>query len=350
MTDDQKSHGDASGRSQIIEEASVWCARMHGPEADDYRQAFAAWLALGAVHRQIYSEVCELHGYAGTVRGDDVHPDGAAGTASAPSTRDKRRPPRLTPLFVAGSIGLAAAIGFHFWQPTARILSPSTIQTAEVLPLQLQTALGEKHAFRLKDGSVVTLDTDSLVTVAFDPDRRELRLEHGRARFEVAHEPRPFVVNAGTGSIVAHGTIFDVSITSDQTVHVHLFRGAIDVRTPDVPLGSGKSPMTRITPGESIAYRAGSGPLPEVARTDITAPDWPKGMIPFSGTPLSEVIEDANRYSSVKIMLTDPALGSLPVSGTLRIDDIHMLARTVAHQLQLRVDDRPDSILLSAPQ
>lgn len=215
--------------------------------------------------------------------------------------------------------------------------------------MQLQTALGEKHAFRLEDGSVVTLDTDSLVTVALDPARRELRLEHGRARFEVAHEHRPFIVDAGTGIVVAHGTIFDVSISADQTVHVHLFRGAIDVRTPALAPGSAKSAVIKLTPGEGTAYRTGSGPLPAVARQDIAAPDWPKGFIPFNATPLAQVIEQANRYSAVKIILADPALGTHPVSGTLRIDDIHMLAQTLAHQLELRVADTPDGITLSAP-
>lgn len=57
------------------------------------------------------------------------------------------------------------------------------------------------------DGSRVTLNTDTTDDVNLKKGRREVRLMHGGALFEVAHDPaRPFVVRAGkvTGVIAAN--------------------------------------------------------------------------------------------------------------------------------------------------
>src|SRR3546814_20744980 len=80
--------------------------------------------------------------------------------------------------------------------------------------------------------SKLTIDTDTLVTIDFGQTARHLRLEHGRARFEVAHEARPFVVDAGEVVVIARGTVFDVSYLEDRRVKVQLLHGAEIGRAP----------------------------------------------------------------------------------------------------------------------
>src|SRR3546814_8581176 len=76
----------------------------------------------------------------------------------------------------------------------------------------------------LEDGSRVTLDTDTILHIAYSPTERGLKLERGRARFDVSYDAsRPFVVFAGGGSITAHGTVFDVAVV-DRHVSVALLR------------------------------------------------------------------------------------------------------------------------------
>src|SRR3546814_4387812 len=93
---------------------------------------------------------------------------------------------------------------------------------------ELASKSGEIRTVALEDGSRVTLDTDTIVHVAYSPTERGLKLERGRARFDVSYDAsRPFVVFAGGGSITAHGTVFDVAVV-DRHVSVALLRGSIE--------------------------------------------------------------------------------------------------------------------------
>ncbi|WP_457832782.1 FecR domain-containing protein, partial [Staphylococcus aureus] len=50
------------------------------------------------------------------------------------------------------------------------------------------TAIGEQRTIRLADGSKVMLDTDTVLTVAFEEKARRISLARGQAYFTVAHD------------------------------------------------------------------------------------------------------------------------------------------------------------------
>jgi transmembrane sensor len=67
----------------------------------------------------------------------------------------------------------------------------------------------------------------------------------------------------------------------------------------------------------------------------------------YDGTPLSEVLEQANAGGGVHIQLANPVLGGRAVSGRFRIDNPDKLAERLAWIFDLRVDrSAPDAILL----
>ncbi|MGN6620645.1 MAG: FecR domain-containing protein, partial [Sphingomonas sp.] len=184
MTGHQGSDGDAG---QLRQEAAAWFARMRGPEAEQHRGAFEAWLARGALHRAAYNRIAETFS-AGKVLKDE--PQGTWGFLKLSSVRAGALVGVLT-LFVL----LVWAVGGN------RSLSTPA---ASGVPTQLVSVIGQMRRIPLADGSVVTLDSDSLLSVRFDRSSRYLRLEHGRARFEVSHDGRPFAVIAGNDRVVAH--------------------------------------------------------------------------------------------------------------------------------------------------
>ena len=89
MNEDPKQQPANAGANPLLEEAIGWCLRMHGEDAHDHQAAFDAWLALGGVHRQIYSEVSELYGFGETLR--DANIDRKAEFAIV-SNRSRRSP------------------------------------------------------------------------------------------------------------------------------------------------------------------------------------------------------------------------------------------------------------------
>ena len=179
------------------------------------------------------------------------------------------------------------------------------------------SGVGERMDVTLDDGSVVKLNTGSLVEVAYTAARRDIRLLRGQAIFEVAHNPRrPFVVTAGARRITATGTAFDVRLDG-ETVRVVLIEGHVAV-TPVTRTG-----LQRIVPalgsqdlsaGEALTAPP-DGPV-RVAATDVDRiTSWRRGQVVFRDDPLSAAVAEMNRYSDDKLVIDDPRVAALTISG-----------------------------------
>ena len=91
-----------------------------------------------------------------------------------------------------------------------------------------ETSVGEQKVLSLADGSVIHLNTDSLVLVDFSDSRRDIHLLRGEAHFEVAHdEKRPFIVKVDNNTVTAVGTAFNVQITSANHLELLVTDGKI---------------------------------------------------------------------------------------------------------------------------
>ena len=105
---------------------------------------------------------------------------------------------------VAASVALLVAGAIGDW-PTA-------------LRSDAMTATGEQRTMTLADGSQVQLNTDSAISIDYQPDRRIVHVLKGEAAFSVARDPRrPFSVEAKGGSTTALGTRFIVDRHADRT-------------------------------------------------------------------------------------------------------------------------------------
>src|SRR5450432_2440098 len=94
--------------------------------------------------------------------------------------------------------------------------APKEAETA----VRFATGHGEQRSWSLTDGSVVQLNTDSALRVAFDRKERFVELTQGQVYFSVAKDPqRRFRVIVNGAEIVAVGTQFDI-YRQDQSVLV----------------------------------------------------------------------------------------------------------------------------------
>lgn len=343
--DDKDVPGGTPRQDQLLEEGSLWFARMRGPDAETHRSEFEAWLARGAAHRGAYNRAGEIFALGKFLA--------ESPTATASQDRGARigGPPwwkGLAMALVFLSVGTGAWIKrdalFQAFENAPEIAA----EQAPTLPpgIKLATAVGERRTFTLADGSKVTLDADSQLLAALGTERREFRLEHGRARFDVAHENRPFVVFAGGGSVTARGTIFDVILSRSDGVTVRLLRGAVDVVRPNGS-GDAKAAVARLSPGEELSFRAAG--VPDIGASMKTpgalVPAPTPALVPTAATareysmaPLSAVIAEANEGSSTPIRVADPAVGALKVSGRFRIDDPERVADRLATLFDLEID------------
>jgi len=211
-----------------------------------------------------------------------------------------------------------------------------------------RTAIGERSTVTLPDGSVATLNTDTVLRVAFTDRQRGVRLVRGQALFEVAHGKRtPFEVYAGDQVVTAVGTVFDVRI-QDEAVKVALVEGRVRVSRQASSESAGPRTEMTMAPGELLEARH-SQPM-RVRRIDVAREtSWRSGMLVFDETPLGDAVAELNRYSRRKLVLGDQTIAKYNVSGGFKVGDEEEFARTVEQILPVdRVTSPDGTIRLSA--
>ncbi len=296
-------------------EAAGWFARMRRDDAERFRPEFEAWLA-DAGHRAAYNRIA--------MRFTDAKILQQGRAVSAAALPSPPRAPRIGA--IAMLAGVAALVLF------AAMLGPRFGWRSSDAPLslaRLEAVNGAVTRFRLRDGSVVTLDGNALVTVRLDGQGRDLRLKRGRARFAVAHDSRPFTVIAADGKVTARGTIFDMAVAAG-VADVVLIEGAVDVAAD----ANGGGQVARLKAGERVAVAHGRI-SEKPAFAPRAAPDWPRAIVEVRDMPLDMLLARANRLSVIQLEPGNEVLGRTLISGRFRLDDPLHLAANLAGLLDL---------------
>ncbi len=211
-----------------------------------------------------------------------------------------------------------------------------------------RTAIGESFSKVLSDGSTVTLNTDTAVTITFNRAQRLLHLEHGEAYFEVAKDAkRPFTVLSGSHQVQAVGTAFSVRITPDNSTQVLVTEGkvalglkpAINTSTTSVQ-AAGAMPSAFASAGQQAQMTGASLSVAPSAPQHIQkALAWREGRIAFSGEPLAAALQEFARYNPTPIVIKSPSISQLPIGGYFRVSDARALAEALAEEFDLEVTD-----------
>ena len=159
----------------------------------------------------------------------------------------------------------------------------------------------------------------------FSRERRALELLTGQAHFDVAKDPaRPFIVTAGDKQVIAVGTAFDVSRELGVT-SVMLTEGKIVVRQD----GAAHAFDQTLSPGDRLIFQPDTRVRQD--RPNIAAATaWQTGQVVFDDVPLSEAVEHMNRYESKPIVIADPAVGSMHISGAYKSGNADAFVKSVS--------------------
>lgn len=329
-------------RAEIEEEAAAWIWRMEEASREE-GQAFEAWLRQDPRHRRAVEELTKvwdsLDGLAGARRVAPLPPD-----SSEVALGSHRR------WWVAAAAVLVAAIGSVAW-----LSRGNESQT-------LATAVGQHRNVALSDGTMVTLNTNTILEIKFRRHSREINLRKGEAHFEVAPDrSRPFLVRAGDAVVQAIGTGFEVRLRSDHHVEVLVNEGRVEVRT-DAPSRAPHTSAGSAEPLPVVTVRAVSaGQQLSTATTDFAvipvSPEqlsselaWRNGAVVFDSAPLSEAITEIQRYTDARIVISDPRISALPVGGRFKTDDLQGFLDGLEAALPITIRRTPDGLVYVDPR
>lgn len=181
------------------------------------------------------------------------------------------------------------------------------------------TPVGTIAPVVLADGSRITLDSNTQVSVDLRSDRRIVQLDRGEALFDVAKDAaRPLIVEVGDKHVTAVGTTFSVRRDSNE-IHVWVVEGRVKVdagrdfdQKRAIELDAGAEATT--SQGRFVVDRPGLG---EIERTL----SWRDGFLVFHETPLAVAVEEFNRYRTQKIEIEDRSIDTIMIGGRFRCTD-----------------------------
>jgi transmembrane sensor len=321
---------DAADPQQLREiraQAAVWVADLHGPERNPELEAgFRRWLSEDPRHAEAFELATDAWQKSGDIPLSLVAP------IPAPN-RDTHTTNR-THLTLIGAAALAFTLAVVFYA-----LTDPTVSTGPA----------EQRTVDLVDGTQVTLNANSKVTIHYIDAARNLTLDTGEALFTVAHDAnRPFSVIIGDRKVTALGTSFDIRREDPQRSDftVTLIEGRLAIAPLTSPVSTSNPAATELHPGQRLrvaAHTPDTLDTPSIEK--ITA--WQRGLLVFDDTPLRDAAAEFNRYGKRKLTI-DPAVpNTIRVSGVFRLSDPLSFAQAIASAHRLRITDTPKEIKLT---
>lgn len=269
-----------------------------------WRQQQAFWQGLDAAGPEVLAALPEL-----TADREGLRP-----------VAPRRRLPWLLASAAAAVLMVAAA-------PQALLLARSDLSSSET-----------PRVVQLEDGSTAVLDAGTALAIEFDGQQRRLRLLRGQAWFQVAHEARPFQVEAAGGLVRDIGTAFSVSMR-DTTVTTRVSEGVVEVRTSD---GS----VQRLHAGQARVFRDGRWLRPlQLGDPEAIAP-WRRGEVVIDDLPAEQAIADLARYRRAPVWVLGGQGAGVRVSGLFHLQQPETAIDAIAAQAGLRVQRLPGGAMV----
>ena len=307
-------------RTEARIKAAYWLNRRRAGDmsANDAR-AFQVWLELTPANRRAYTALERHWEFLGSVAQDPE--------IMASRERDGRAFNRPSHLRIAGAIAACLVLMVTAgWS----VFSSGLLVELGVLPppegQTFRTSVGQRTTVTLPDGSLVTLDTDTVMRMRETRSRRLIDLDRGRAFFRVAKDPsRPFVVAVSGKTVQATGTAFDVRRDAAQ-VTVTLVEGKVLVEQPRMREQAQQS--MAMVPGDQLLAR--DGYVWAVKDVDVKREmSWLDGRLTFFHDPLSTAVSEVNRYSEKKVVFRGGRIPNRSIVGVFRAGDVESFAKAV---------------------
>jgi transmembrane sensor len=310
----------------MYDQAASWIARLRSDTAsEEDQQQFALWLAANPEHAHAMDCMLDLWDDLAVTRHLDQ---------TAPETIALENPRRRS--WLGAGVAVAACALF------ALVLTPQLNIDDETL--HYQTRKGEQLQIDLADGSQISLNTNSSLSVSLSENLRQVTLHRGEAFFQVKRNThRPFVVDAGTAEVRVMGTAFNIHRREDQS-DITVTEGV--VRVTELGNSGNRAPGTELLYANQSVSASSAG-LFRPSRTDSVATiAWRDGKIVADGMPLVTLVEEIARYHDIKILIAEPDLAQRTVSGVFQLDQPDVILQALEYSFGIHSIELEDASIL----
>ncbi|PCI47747.1 MAG: hypothetical protein COB49_06875 [Alphaproteobacteria bacterium] len=316
--------------NDIHDQAAYWFTRFEsGLITAGQRLDFEAWVNENPQHLRAFEEIETLSGAMQALsedlkrRSPDKETSLRGDVLKNAALLDAHRARKKRFILFRRAASIAASIlvvfaGVWLWQS-------SSLNGADLY----RTAVGEQKTVMLSDGSVMTLNTNSEISVAMTDNVRRLHLKKGEVYFEVAKDKnRPFEVAVQNAFVKAVGTAFNIKQQNDQ-ISVLVTEGTVEVKSNFVPrlasfsANSSEKKETLIV-GDQIIF--GQKKMERVnleshlvSRKTL----WRKGRIFLDQKSLAEIVREIQPYIADKIIIADEEVAALIAGGVFKMGEIN---------------------------
>jgi len=354
---------DTSNDTESIQEqANLWITRLDSGLSRTEKQQLVAWINQDKAHYAalkklsfLWTDISTKHELSGLF----IH-----------KTEKKPHFDYLMKTFLALGLITVALLAANLFSDINLLWPAQQRDNAKHWVYQKYSSqYGEQKQLTLNDGTIVELNTNSVIEVAYTAEQRKITLIRGEARFDVAKDKnRPFTVISGHNSFTALGTIFNVQrenissvellvkegrvLVAEANVHVAKLLNAISVSDQQLtaPLSLATSQQVTelavqddniLTAGEKIAIANDVSSATQSLSAQEVKKElaWQQGMLIFDGEPLTQVLKEVQRYNQVKFTPINNELAKLRVSGYFKTNDINGLLQSLSYNFKINAQE-----------
>jgi transmembrane sensor len=176
------------------------------------------------------------------------------------------------------------------------------------------TRQGQWDKQLLHDGTVVYVGPDTELHFHFTDETRAVKLDRGRALFEVAKDPsRPLIVSTNYGTVRAVGTAF-ATVDLGDTVLVTVAEGKVAVSA--AALRDGVQPMAYATANQQVVLSPTGVSVPTAVDADHEHM-WIRNWYEYEGDPVAEIVARLNELNPEQVIVDDPQVLRLRLKGLM---------------------------------
>ncbi|MBL7968295.1 MAG: FecR domain-containing protein [Prolixibacteraceae bacterium] len=223
-------------------------------------------------------------------------------------------------------IAAVLVVGLIFtsvWFYSNRVYTPEIVQN-------ISTPLASRTSFELPDGSKVWLNAGSSISFPgkFDGKTRSVKLI-GEAYFDVKSDQIPFLVETPKFTVNVLGTAFNVMAYNGEPASVTLERGKVELQNEGKSLGF-------LDPGQQAQFSQGSDKINiEKVESEIFT-SWKENRLIFQAEPLELLAKRLERWYNLKIVIGDPSLNNLKVTGKIEVESFSEVLDLMEYTLPIK--------------